>query len=353
MKALCYLAMLGFVFVLGCSGGEKETTEKSVESNAAQEKGNSAQQSFDTPEAVYAAFSESVAKDDWKSAITMVTEETQKMFVMGMVMQAGFMTMDEEAKGKELEQLFKKHGLDKDLEEVSGEDVEVDSLVEDFPTFVGELAAWIKANEKDSENGFPEMKEMSELKIDGDKATAMTETVMGKQPIEFRKVDGQWKVHLAMGPPPEPTIDELGLDFDKTGDGKIGSLQYGEKKSGLNHAFAYNAKFFDEPCIMLLLTAEEISEEKQKELEQSLKENDGDALFFADGPKVQLTLSPEGELLSMFAWIDNSSSSSNRGPAVDVKIDGKKISGRVGMLPKDYGGETLEFQAKFETEIRY
>jgi hypothetical protein len=58
-------------------------------------------------------------------------------------------------------------------------------------------------------------------------------------------------------------------------------------------------------------------------------------------------------MLSVFAWIDNNSISSSRGPALDVEIDDNTIRGRVGQLPDDVGADQLQFKAKFETEIRF
>ncbi len=354
MKSISFLAIVSSAFVVGCGSEEKESTDKKKADADGGKPAAAAAQSFDTPEAVFAAFSQATANNDWQSAIGMITDESKAMVVMGMIFQAGFMTMDDEAKGKELEQIGKKYGLDENMPEpASPDDVDVNSLVDDLPGFIGELSAWIAANDTDSKGGFPKLTEVSDIKIDGDSATGLVKTEDGQQPIEFRKVDGQWKVHMATGPPPAPSIDELGVDFANVGEGEIGSMQVGDKTAALRHAFAYHAKFFDDPCIVLTLTAVEVSAEKQQDLEQQLKENPDNAFFFPDGPNVRLTLTPEGQLMSMNAWIDNSSINTNRGPAVDVQIDGNKISGRVGMAPKEFGEQEFQFHAKFDTEIRF
>jgi len=351
MKAVWLCTVLSLALAVGCGGSQDDSAG---EGDSGANSGESAVQSFETPDAAFAAFAKAMEEDNWGSAVTMITDESQQMIVMGMVIQAGFMTMDDEAKGKELEALFKKHGLDEEVVEGPGsEEVDLGELVADLPGFVSELGQWIKANADDSDEGFPKMTKLLDVKIEGDAATASVETEMGPQPLEFRKIDGQWKVHLAMGPPPEPSIDELSIDFDDTGDGEIGLMRVGEKTSGLNYAFAYRGKLFDEPCVYLVLSAVEVSAEKQSELEENLNENDGDAVFFADGPNVTLTLSPEGELLSMFAWIDNTSTSRNRGPAVDVQIEGDTIRGRVGMADAQGPDGGVQFQAKFETNIQF
>jgi hypothetical protein len=348
------LVIVGFAFVIGCGRSDDQSTKQA---EVVPDSDNAAAASFDSPATVFDAFSKAMKDNDWRSAVTMITPESQQMMVTGMVMQSAFMTMEDEAKGKELEQLFKKHGMDEpplgDEGPSAGDDVDVNALVDNLPDFVGELSAWIEANEDDSEGGFPELGELADLKLDGDTATAVAETEMGPQPIEFRKIDGTWKLHLATGPPPQPAIEDLGLDFEETGEGEIGSMQLGEKTSGLNHAFAYRAKFFDDPCIVLVLTALEVSDEKKAELEEQLKEDAENAVFFADGPSVSLTLTPEGELMSMFVWIDNSSLSGNRGPVVDVELEGDTISGKVGLAPEKFGENELQFKATFETDIHF
>ncbi|WP_147870698.1 hypothetical protein [Stieleria maiorica] len=156
-----------------------------------------------------------------------------------------------------------------------------------------------------------------------------------------------------MGPLPDPSLDDLGTDFSDTGDGDIGMMKLGDNSSGLNHSFAYNGVFFDQPCIVLSLSAQEVSAEEKSELETQLKEDAENAFFLPTGLNVTLTLTPDGSLMSMNVWIGNSSLSINRGPAVDVDIDGESISGRDGMSSKEFNNEELSFHAEFETEIHF
>lgn len=350
MKTIYLATVVCLSLLVGCSSSKDSdttTADSSKQPNSA---------TFDTPQAAFTAFSDAMAGDDLESAISMITEESQEMLVFGLVMQSAFLTMEDEAKGKDLESLFKKHGLDDSVmdEQPGPEDsFELSSLTQGLPAFVGELSAWINAHDKESENGFPKMGELTDVNIEGDKATGVANTESGKQPIEFQKLQDSWKVHLAMGPPPVPSIDELGLDFDQAGEGSLGSMRLGENSSGLNHVFAYRASFFDEPCIMLILTAIEVSEEKRSELAQQLKEDPENAFFFADGPNVSLTLTPDAELMAMNAWIDNSSISRNRGPAIEIEATADRISGRVGMVSSQTDENELQFQAKFDTEISF
>ncbi|WP_182870992.1 hypothetical protein [Stieleria mannarensis] len=343
------LVVTGLMLTIGCS--------KSGSENATSQTPEAQQATFETPDAVTKAFAEAAKNNDWKSAIEMITPESQEMIVTGMVMQASFMTMEDEAKGKELKALMERHGLDEasmsDEGPGIGEEPDVNRLVDDLPAFVADLAAWIAKHDTDSSNPFASIGDVTDVKIDGDAATGKLATEMGKQPVEFRKIDGGWKLHLAMGPPPEPSLDDLGIDFRDTGDGDIGMMKLGDKSSGLNHAFAYNGVFFDQPCIVLVLSAQEVSAEEKSELETQLKDDAENAFFFPTGPNVTLTLTPDGSLMSMNVWIDNSSLSVNRGPAVDVDIDGKMIRGRVGMSSKEFNDQELSFHAEFETEIHF
>lgn len=350
MKAV-HLLVIASLITVGCSSSETET--RSTSSPETSEQAESETPSLDTPEAVFAQFKNAMQDEDWESAITLINRESQEMMVMGMVMQAAFMTMEDESKGKELEAIFAKHGLEElTQDDPNAEPVDFDALSEKLPAFVGEVADWIADNSEGEDEGFPEMGELSGLSIEGDKATATVSTEMGDQPIEFQKIDGQWKLNLAMGPPPPPSIDELGFDFEDSL-GEIGSMTMGDNEVGLNHAFAYRGQFFEDPCIVLVLSAEPVSEEKRSELQAQIKEDPENVMFFPEGANVTLTMTPEGDLMSMFAWVDNTSISGNRGPAVDVTIDGDSIIGRVGMAPEEYGDNKLQFQAKFETEIAF
>lgn len=347
MKTIHFLVLACILTTTGCdSTTESATDVKDVEPSAAQSA------VADSPEAVFAQFKSAMEAEDWETAVTLINRESQEMMIAGMVMQAAFMTMEDESKGKELEAIFTKHGLDALSEEAGMESLDFAAMGDKLPAFVGDLSDWVLANDEGEDEGFPEMGELANLTVDGDKASATVSTEMGEQPIEFQKVAGQWKMNLATGPPAPPSIDELGLDFDDPV-GEIGSLQLGDDAIGLNHAFAYRGSFFDEPCVVLVLSVIPVSEEKREELKSQLAEDPENAMFFAEGANVTLTLSPQGELMSMFAWINNSSISGNRGPAVDIDIEGDKISGRVGMAPEQYGDNELQFIAKFETDIAF
>ena len=130
-------------------------------------------------------------------------------------------------------------------------------------------------------------------------------------------------------------------------------MHLGDKEIELNHAFAYRGKFFEDPCIVLVLSEIPVSDEKRTRLQEQLAENPENAMFFAEGANVSLTLSEDGELMSMFAWADNTSISRSRGAAVEVAIKGDTINGRAGMASEGSGEHDLEFHAEFDTEISF
>lgn len=191
---------LAIAAAIGCE--DSDTSDSPSSSGAATATANA----FNTPEAVFEAFSKASGEGDWKSAITMVTPESQGMAVVGMVMESSFMTMDDEAKGNDLKALFKRHGLDDGLagEEAPMEDLEgVTELVNDLPAFVGELSDWITKNGSGKTHGFPHLTDLTNVEIDGDKATGMAKSASREGPVGFEKTDGNWKVDLTMKLPPK------------------------------------------------------------------------------------------------------------------------------------------------------
>ena len=154
-----------------------------------------------------------------------LTDESQDVFVGGMVMVSVMMkglaeafsglgwegddTKNEFAK---LEEVMKKHGITeeflKTIEEVKPA-IPEDAIkalikpVKDKPEFVADMFEAFDSLGDDKQdanpgNGF--MGELTELKIDGDSATAV---VVGKkdgkerkQDMSFKKIDGGWLIHL-------------------------------------------------------------------------------------------------------------------------------------------------------------
>jgi hypothetical protein len=215
MHRLIVPALLSFTLTLaGCGGGDTAgdpaatPTTGSSSGTATPQATPSIAATYDTPQAVYDAFAKASKEKNWKTATALLSRESQSMMAAGMIMGASFMTMGDEAKQKDLEQLLQKHGIDLNEEPpADDQDAGPEALtrpIKDLPTFVGEVAAWMDKQGDGEGSGMPEMGKLGEVTVDGDNATASIETEMGPQPIEFHRVDGSWLIHLPMeGPPPD------------------------------------------------------------------------------------------------------------------------------------------------------
>lgn len=369
MYRLTYAALLSFAIVslTGCGGGDATdesssptsvpSTGSSSTSTTKQAAAPTAAPSYDTPQAAFDALSKAAKNNDWKTATSLLTPESQSMMAAGMMLGASFMTMGDEAKQKDLEQLLKKHGVDMD-EEPSDEDPEAgpEALtrnIKDLPTFVGEINEWMQKNGEGADSGFPEMGELGEVTIDGDTASATVDTEMGPQPIEFRRVDGNWLIHLPMDGPP-PGDMELELEpIEDDGTPGLGTLMIGEKPFKLRQATAYKSKFFDDPCTVVLLTARPLTERQLSELKDTLKQEGNDDAFFPFVPHVKLALDESGELMSLFVWADNLSINSGSSDVVlDVEQSENRISGTAQIPePTEALDTTYRFDATFDVEL--
>lgn len=165
-------------------------------------KGNTSK--FDTPEAAFKAFQTASEAEDWQAAARCLTPESQAMMADGLIFAASFATLGSTEKEKELEQLLKNHKIDMDAEPKAPKDKDAAAMpsfvaeVEDKPALIEDLFGWLKKNSSSRGPSF-DVKKLGEVKTDGDKATALAETEDGDKPVEFRRVDGGWLIHLPSG----------------------------------------------------------------------------------------------------------------------------------------------------------
>lgn len=173
---------------------------------------------FDSPQAAFDGLKEAVRSKDPQAISAALTDGAENTMAGTLVFMAGFAALDEE-KRPEIETLLQKHGID------TSEDAEKTDLTEGFhalaepikdkPAFIAEILAWIDENKED-DSAAPSLINgtLQNLKVEGDTATGTLVTskrgAERKEPIEFRKVDGGWLVHLPepnfgppqLGPPP-------------------------------------------------------------------------------------------------------------------------------------------------------
>jgi hypothetical protein len=217
---------------------------------------------YETPEASFAAMKEAAKKKDFAAIYDCLSAETQDMMAGGLVMMGSMMKMmsgmaamggpeaaaEAEKSLGALTAVLEKHGVT----EEALEKVQPDPQAMGDPSAIGKLASVVKDkrafvadvmnvmqqsdqggqfNDKFEENVSGELKE---VKIDGNNATATLVTASGEEPIEFRKEDSGWKVHLPMdrmgsggdagpppgfegGPPPGFGAGEFGADAEVPG----------------------------------------------------------------------------------------------------------------------------------------
>jgi hypothetical protein len=191
---------------LGCGGGSPAPTH------------------FDTPQACFDAAKEAVANKDPLTFCNCLTEESQDtvagaFIVMGGVMKtmSGMASLGGAQAAEQAQKNFagidavlKKHGVTEDaLKKASAlaqgpQDPaamhNVADVVHDKPTFIAEMIGAMEQMaqgpsfvEKMSEEFMGELKD---VKIEGDKATAMLAGPDHERPIEFRKTATGWKLHI-------------------------------------------------------------------------------------------------------------------------------------------------------------
>ncbi|MCC6420904.1 MAG: hypothetical protein IT429_21935 [Gemmataceae bacterium] len=188
---------------------------------------------YDSPKAVFDAFKEAAKKEDWKTVCDCLTDDSSKMlagamaagslFIKGFI--DAFAEKDQTGKLKEIakaiDDLLKKHsvtqetlgGLDfkelmqnakADPDKMKKELAKVGAKIKNPCGFLTDFGA--AAKKLPGKQGSPlesaANATLKDLDIKGDKATAKIVTMKdGKEkvePIEFRKIDGGWKIEIPL-----------------------------------------------------------------------------------------------------------------------------------------------------------
>jgi hypothetical protein len=206
----------------------------SLTASAAADKDKEKGKSYDSPQAVFDAAQAANKKDDYKTLIDCLSPAAQKQMASSMAF--GALNQQSAAQGNDkFKEQFKpiiaaleKHGLGFDvakkikIDDLSPDGIkkatsDVGALIKDPAAFAADLMeAYSKTegfNAKPPKDA-PEPK-LADVKIDGDKAKGVIAvTIEGndvKQPVEFVKIDGGWK----LAPQPEPAGGGKDKDKDK------------------------------------------------------------------------------------------------------------------------------------------
>ena len=286
--------------IVGCGSGKKAPT-------------------YESPEAAFKAFSQAMQVQDYPRAISATSGESQSLIASGLVMEVAFVEIEDKAKKELRDSLLKKHAVD--LSNLA--DDTLLKSVKDIPALVSELTEWMKENaDGSSQPGFPDFGELDKVTVDGGKATAQVDTKRGWRPIEFRKVDGHWVVHLPKNSSPTSPVKDDGTPG-------IGTLWIGDKEYKLREATAYPAKdAFGKTCTTLIFTERKKSPKQLDTMKEMLREKGSVSVSFSLGGHIVLTLDKDNKLTDRYIWAENVSLSGSSGVEVTVKRDGNRISGK-------------------------
>ncbi len=183
--------------------------------------GGDKSKTYDSPQAAFDAATAAATKEDWGTFMSCLTDDSQDKFTFGVAFGAmfvkGFAGMDKE-KGKDVAKAIvdaiAKHGVtEAHLDQLANDRANkklappeerdlVRKLVQpinDKAGFVADmLAAMKKAGNKQSTEAMGG--DLKDVKVEGDKAAGTVVRKKGgkdtQEPIEFRKVDGGWKIEL-------------------------------------------------------------------------------------------------------------------------------------------------------------
>lgn len=186
---------------------------------------------FESPEACFKSIRTAAHNKDMGALAKCLDEESQNAMA-GMLVMVGSMMKapgsmaammsggkpEDAQKGIDaIEAAFKKHGLTDELlqkemaamQSAGGAEgvTHLSTLVKDKPAFIADMYAAMQQLGGAAKFGeqFEEQiaGELKDVKIDGDKASAVVVTAKGEEPLAFRKTAAGWKLHIElnqMGP---------------------------------------------------------------------------------------------------------------------------------------------------------
>ena len=205
MKSLFSLFLLcSLVLFTGCSkkDGAETSNADSTQSDSSDGESTSTKK-YESPEAVFAAFQKAAEKDDMPAAIKLTTKESQQAIAGSMVFALSMVAAFDPEKGGEIEAMIREHGVTEEEENEPPEGLDLNSpvamvkamgaMLDDPVAFVSDAVELMDGESQANEfaNG-----ELIDLQVDGDSAAAMIESDNEQQPIEFRKVDDGWLIHI-------------------------------------------------------------------------------------------------------------------------------------------------------------
>jgi hypothetical protein len=157
-----------------------------------------------SPEEVFKAFTDDFKAKKYASAMSYLDDDSQNVMAGSIAFGAGFiaaLTPDSEP----LTKILEAHGLKDDEKDAAPIDLNsptagikaIGAKIKDKPNFVNDVMTWLDENGQGKSSEMPfSSATLSDLKIDGEKATATMVAGTKKSPIEFHKVGNAWKIHI-------------------------------------------------------------------------------------------------------------------------------------------------------------
>lgn len=248
--------------ILGCSSQEAPEQEQvnlpDVEKPEAKEAPEEdLSLDLSKPEATFATFKTNIEEGNWKAGANCLTEESQASLCGVMIFMSSLTAAFDPDSKEGFEALMKKHGAGPDAESpfpgsaptAAMNDPQnmmrmLGSAIKNKPAFLEDLMGWMSESGGNFDLGKVTDANLEELKIDGDKATAIVVNDDKRNPIEFQRMNDRWKIHLP---------DELFKMDNMAGDET--EMQFGEMQEYDDFDFQYAEPDVIPP--MEALTAEE------------------------------------------------------------------------------------------------
>jgi hypothetical protein len=143
---------------------------------------------------------------DYRTAAELFTPQTQDMLSASMIYNAPSLAAFNESKANTMRQLLEKHNLGPDIVEgalakaTSKEETltALAALVEDKPAFIADMLVWMDENTDQEPTSAIPLGPLGDVAIKGDTATATRLSQGQSKPIEFRRSNGTWLIHMTM-----------------------------------------------------------------------------------------------------------------------------------------------------------
>ena len=151
-----------------------------------------------SPEAVFNTAKQAGQSKDWRTFYACFDPEKAPEMLLGIIMMAGFATMNDKEGEKELNSILARHNFDPEKQKSSGmgDAKQAVAAIKDPPGLFQELMSFSEKKTKKGGQATMDIQgDLTDLKVDGDKASATIAMKEGKKmPLHFVRRGGSWYV---------------------------------------------------------------------------------------------------------------------------------------------------------------